>query len=112
MAKSRKPAPAGDRDGLKISSTQSDLYSPKTPKAKAPSYWLHVRFNGVEERYGREGPESLAVWVEGNTETTKTYNLKYPDGDFQRSIKPHGRGWAKGEVGEHSTSWHRKVVRR
>ena len=80
MAKSRKPAPAGDRDGLKISSTQSDLYSPKTPKAKAPSYWLHVRFNGVEYRYDREGPETLAVWVEGDTETTQTFSIGFSSG--------------------------------
>lgn len=46
MAKSKKPAPAGDRDGLKISSTEveRDLYTPETDEAKAPpqpkkDYW-------------------------------------------------------------------------
>ncbi len=78
----------------------------------AKEYWLHVdSFSSKEYRCERDSRARLHVLVDGDTETTKTYNIMSADKTFFfRSVPPPGRGWIKGEVIGHSTSWHRKRI--
>jgi len=74
-------------------------------------YWLHVdSFDGKEYRYNRDTCETLHVFVDGDIETTYTYNIMSDDKTrFIRSVPAHGKGWTKVEVIGCSTMWRRKV---